>query len=161
MIVLEKTLHRLFDLGVIIKGIDGVLEVTGGVLFAVVKPGTVNALVRFLTAHELSEDPGDLVANLLRSSVAHLSPNTTLVASAYLLGHGVVKLLLVAGLLRGKLWAYPAALWVLGAVALYQVYRILLGHSLGLVVLTAVDLVVMALIWHEYRFRTAVADSAR
>jgi uncharacterized membrane protein len=50
--------------------------------------------------------------------------------------------------------AYLAALWFLGAFVPYQVYRIVLTHSLGLIALTVVDLVVMALIWHEYHVRT-------
>lgn len=153
MIIPDRTLHRLFDLGVVIKGIDGALELAGGVLLVVVKPLTLNAMIVFLTAHEISEDPADLVANLLRNSVRHLSMNTTLFAGVYLLAHGLVKLFLVVGLLRGRQWAYPAALWFLAAFVLYQVYRILLTESLPLTALTAFDLVVMSLIWREYRFR--------
>ena len=153
MIIPERTLHRLFDLGVVIKGIDGALELAGGVLLLLVKPLTVNAMIVFLTAHEISEDPADLVANLLRNSVRHLSLNTTLFAGVYLLAHGLVKLFLVVGLLRGRRWAYPAALWFLAAFVLYQCYRILLTQSLPLTALTAFDLVVMSLIWREYRFR--------
>ncbi|PYO39981.1 MAG: DUF2127 domain-containing protein [Gemmatimonadetes bacterium] len=153
MIIPERTLHRLFDLGVLIKGIDGALELAGGVLLLLVKPLTLNAMIVFLTAHEISEDPADLVANLLRNSVRHLSLNTTLFAGVYLLAHGLAKLLLVVGLLRGRRWAYPAALWFLAAFVLYQCYRILLTQSLPLAALTAFDIVVMSLIWREYRFR--------
>jgi len=153
MIIPDRTLHRLFDFGVIIKGIDGVLEVAGGVMLVLVEPRTLSAMIVFLTAHEISEDPADLVANLLRNSVRHLSSNTTLFAGAYLFAHGLAKLLLVVGLLRGRLWAYPAALWFLAAFVLYQFYRILLTHSFPLTALTAFDVVVMSLIWHEYRFR--------
>ena len=153
MIIPERTLHRLFDLGVLIKGIDGALELAGGVLLLLVKPLTLKAMIVFLTAHEISEDPADLVANLLRNSVRHLSLNTTLFAGVYLLAHGLAKLLLVVGLLRGRRWAYPAALWFLAAFVLYQCYRILLTQSLPLTALTAFDIVVMSLIWREYRFR--------
>ncbi|HVB31895.1 MAG TPA: DUF2127 domain-containing protein [Gemmatimonadaceae bacterium] len=147
------TLHRLFDLGVILKGIDGVLEVIGGAVIAAAGPRTLNAAVLFLTAHELSEDPHDVVANLLRHGVAQLSSNTTLFASAYLVGHGVVKLILVAGLLRERRWAFPAALWFMGAFVVYEGYRIALTRSPALMVLTAVDLGVLVLIWREYRWR--------
>jgi len=153
MIGAEPTLRRLFDLGVIIKGIDGALEIAGGVLFLVVDPQALSTIVLSLTAHEISEDPSDLVANLLRDGLGHLSSNTTIFAGAYLLGHGLVKLFLVVFLLRGKLWAYLAALWFLGAFVPYQVYRIVLTHSVGLIALTVFDLVVMVLIWHEYQVR--------
>ena len=145
------TLHRLFHAGILLKGLDGVLEMLGGLAFVVTRPETVNAVVGFLTAHELSEDPSDLVANGLRDAVRHLSPDTQLFAGAYLLAHGLAKVVLVAGLLRGKRWAYPAALWFLGAFVLYQLYRLFLTGALGLGLLTVFDLGVMVLIWQEYR----------
>jgi uncharacterized membrane protein len=153
MLLAKRTLRRLFDLGVVIKGIDGALEVAGGVLFLVIDPQTLGTLILSLTAHEISEDPSDLVANLVRHGLGHLSANTSVFAGVYLLGHGLVKLFLMVFLLRGKLWAYLAALWFLGAFIPYQVYRIVLTNSLGLIALTGFDVVVMALIWHEYRFR--------
>lgn len=144
--------HRLFRLGVILKGVDGALELIGGLVFLVLDPRTLNAIVRFLTAHELSEDPADRIANLLRDAVHHISSGTTLFAGAYLLGHGLVKLLLMVGLLRERLWAFPAALGFLGIFMLYQSYRGILGHSAVLGLLTVVDLVVVLLIWREYRY---------
>ena len=69
----------------------------------------------------------------------------------YLLGHGLIKLLLVIGLLRGKLWSYPASLAALGAFMAYQMYRYSYTHSPGLLVLTVFDAAVMWLIWQEWR----------
>jgi uncharacterized membrane protein len=151
----RRTLHRLFHLGVVVKGLDGALEVLGGLMFLVVDPRTLNALVLFLTAHEISEDPADLIATALRRGVRHLSFDTTVFAGAYLAGHGFVKVLLAAGLLQGRLWAYPAALWFLAAFAGYQTYRVALGHSVALLALTLLDVIVMSLIWREYRYLKA------
>ena len=58
---------------------------------------------------------------------------------------------MVAALLRNKLWAYPASLVVLGLFIVYQLYRFSDTHGAGLIILTAFDVVVMGLIWHEYR----------
>ena len=69
----------------------------------------------------------------------------------YLLSHGVVKLLLVAALLRGKHWAYPAALVTLTLLVAYQLYRYSYTHSPGLIALSAFDVIVLALIFAEYR----------
>ena len=44
-------------------------------------------------------------------------------------------------------------MWVLGAFIAYQVYRYSFTHSTWLIVLTALDVVVIALIHHEYRLR--------
>ncbi len=149
----ERTAHRLFQLGVIAKGVDGVLELLGGVTFLLMDPRALGGLVRFLTAHELSEDPSDLVANALRRAVLHVSLDTQLFASLYLLAHGVLKLALVSGLWHGRRWAYPAALWFLGAFVAYELYRSVLGPSPALAALTALDVIVMALIWREWRSR--------
>ena len=55
------------------------------------------------------------------------------------------------GLLQKKLWSYPASLIVLGLFIIYQLYRFFYTYSLGLIVLTVFDLIIMVLIWHEYR----------
>jgi uncharacterized membrane protein len=149
----QQNLHRLFEAGVIIKGVDGILETLGGVLFLFVSPEMLNRLVIFLTAHELSEDPHDVVAGWLRHAVEKLSPDTKLFASLYLLFHGLIKVFLVAGLLRGKLWAYPTALGFLGAFIVYQVYRFTHTHSPALLGLTVFDILIVFLVWQEYRSR--------
>jgi len=157
----QQQVHRLFAASVLIKGVDGVLETIGGFLFMFVSPKALNSLVVFFTAHELSEDPDDWFATTLRHAVHNLSSDTKLFVSAYLVAHGLVKVFLVAGLLRKKLWAYPAALWFLGIFLLYQLYRFSHTHSLGLLALSALDLFVASLVWLEYRSQKQHAYNAR
>jgi len=63
----------------------------------------------------------------------------------------VVKLGLVTGLLMRKLWAYPTTMVVLGLFILYQLYRYTQTHGIALLLLTALDVVVVGLTFHEYR----------
>jgi uncharacterized membrane protein len=107
-------------------------------------------LVRFLTQHELAEDPRDLVANALRHAVSGLGPGARLFGAAYLIGHGVVKVMLATGLLRGARWSYPAALAFLAIFIVYQAYRLSYHYSLPLLLLTVVDAGIAALIWREF-----------
>jgi uncharacterized membrane protein len=153
--------YRLFAVSVLIKGVDGVLETIGGILLMFVSPKALNSLVLFLTAHELSDHPNDWVATSLRHIVLNFSADTQLFVSGYLVAHGLVKVFLVAGLLRQKPWAYPAALWFLGIFILYQLYRFSHTHSLGLLVLSAFDLFVASLVWLEYRAQNRHGDHAR
>jgi uncharacterized membrane protein len=67
------------------------------------------------------------------------------------LSHGLIKIFLVVGLLKEMLWSYPASLVVLAAFIVYQVYRYSYTGSVGLIVLTVFDLIVMILVWHEWR----------
>jgi uncharacterized membrane protein len=141
----------LFRISVVLKGLDALLELVGGIALWVVSPGFMIRLVHLLTQDEIAEDPHDLVANLLRHSVSRFSFSSEHFMSIYLIAHGVVKALVVVALLRSKLWAYPAAIAVFGGFIAYQVYRFTLTGGFGLIALSVFDLVVICLIWLEYR----------
>ena len=151
----EEQIHLLFKIGVVLKGIDGVLETIAGFALFFTTTAALRNLVGWLTAGELQEDPTDFVATHLVSFFHHLSINTKHFASVYLLTYGLAKVGLVAGLLRGKLWSYPAALIVLGLFLGYQIYRLSHTHSLGLAFLSLLDLAILALIWRDYQYLKA------
>jgi uncharacterized membrane protein len=153
---LTRLLHRLLELGIILKGFDAILEMIGGVLFWFASNVTFDQWVISLTRHELVEDPQDKVALLLRQAVPLISTNAHLVGSAYLIIHGLAKLLLVIGLLRGKLWAYPAALGFLSLFIIYQLYRLSYNFSMGLLMLTFFDSIFALLILREYLVKERV-----
>jgi uncharacterized membrane protein len=151
MLTSEKNIHRLFEVSVILKGLHAAVECIGGLILAFVSTGSIVGLVRWMTQSELIEDPHDFIASHLLIWAQGFSVGTKTFYAFYLLSHGLVKLLLVAGLLKEKLWAYPASLVVMGLFIAYQLYRYSYTHSLFLIVLTVFDIVVIALIWHEYR----------
>ena len=150
----HSCLHLLFLVSVWIKAVAGFVEVVAGLALPLISQGTLVSLVVLITAPELYEDPGDLVANYLRNSTRDLSPGTRSFASAYLVLHGLVKVVLVAALLWGRhLWAYAASMWALVAFIVYQLYLYARAPSPWLLFLTAVDLVVIYLVWREYQGR--------
>ena len=151
MVIAERNFHRAFEIGVLLKGAHALIECLGGLALAVVSTGWIVGTIGRLTQAELIEDPHDFLATHLAAFAGQFSASTQNFYAFYLLSHGVVKLALVVGLLKGKLWAYPASLVVLLFFIAYQVYRYSYTHSLGLVVLTLFDLLVMYLVWHEYR----------
>jgi uncharacterized membrane protein len=144
-------LDRTFFVGITLKGLDGLLEVVGGLLLLVVSPATIDRLARTLTQHELSEDPHDLIATHLLHYTGALTGASVRFGALYLLLHGAVKIVLVTALLRNQLWAYPWTIAFLLAFIAYQLYRLTFAPSLGLVVLTVFDAVVAWLTWREYR----------
>ena len=145
-------LHLAFDVGVWFKGLDGLLEVIGGVLLLGLSKATLLWLVRALTRDEIQEDPTDWMATHLRAWAPRILAATKTFAGAYLVGHGAIKVFLVwGGLLRRRLWAFPTAIAFIGAFIGYQVYRVLHRFSFGLIALTAIDFLVLLLIWNEYR----------
>jgi uncharacterized membrane protein len=147
----KDLLDRTFEIGIILKGLDGLLELVGGALLLAMSPATINRIAVALTQHELSEDPHDLIATHLLGVSHGLTGSTVGFAAAYLLLHGTVKVVLVLALLRNKLWAYPWMIAFLVAFIAYQLYRIALHPTFGLSVLTIFDAAIVWLTWREYR----------
>ena len=149
----HSSLDRAFRITVGLKGLDGVLEVIGGLVLLFVSPDAIGHFVRFLTAHELAQDPNDFIARHLLHSASQLTHSSTVYGGIYLLSHGAAKIVLVVFVLKGKLWAYP---WMIGLIAVfivYQVYRLTYKMSFELVALTLFDLLVVWLTWREYRIK--------
>jgi len=153
----ERRIHQFFEISILLKGAHALTECVGGILLAVIGTATIRDLVETMTQDELLEDPNDFIARHLQSMADTFTAGTQHFYAFYLLSHGLVKVFLVAGLLRNRLWAYPASLWVLGLFVVYQVYRYSYTRGFGLLVLTVFDVVVIVLIWHEWRVRRGVA----
>jgi uncharacterized membrane protein len=147
----ERRIHQMFEISILLKGAHALIECIGGIALAFVSTDTITNLVNAFTQEELIEDPNDFVATHLLSLAQHFTVSTKHFYAFYLLSHGFVKVFLVIGLLRNKLWAYPVSLVVLGIFIVYQLYRFSYTHGLGLIVLTVFDVIVIGLIWHEYR----------
>lgn len=148
----EARLHLLFKVGVVIKGIDGALEAVAGIALCFTSTATLRHLVDLLTQGELQEDPNDFIATHLVNFFHQLSVGTEHFAAAYLIIYGITKVGLVIGLLHGKLWAYPAALVVLGLFLGYQIYRFSHKHSTGLAFVSLLDLAILIVIWRDYQY---------
>lgn len=154
-------LDRIFDVSVTLKGIDGLLELVGGILLLLLSPDKLNAIVRFLTQHELSEDPNDVIATHLVRYAHSFTTSGSLFLAAYLLSHGLVKIILVVAVLKEKLWAYPWMIAFLLIFIAYQVYQLVLKLSVGLLLLTAFDLFIVYLTVLEYRKHMGKAVGAQ
>ncbi len=147
----ERIIHVLFDISVMTKGIDGTLEIIGGVLLFLLSPDQVHHIARLLTLHELREDPHDIIASYLLRSSQHLSAGAKMFGAMYLLWHGVVKVGLVTALLLRQRWAYPSAVVAFLLFLAYQLYRYSHTYSLELLALSVIDVLVIVFTWLEYR----------
>jgi uncharacterized membrane protein len=149
-------LHESFEVGIAIKGFDGLLEVLGGAIIFFMKPAEMNELVRKICEHLLARAPHSSVAIHMFNASQNMTSSSARFAALYLLSHGLVKILLVTCLWLNKLWAYPMTIGVFGAFAMYQVFRFTHTHSWALVVLTVFDVLIILLTWNEYRHQEAM-----
>ena len=147
----RSRLHTAFEIGIILKGLNALLELIGGVLLLAFSRSAIQTIVLRLTVNELNEDPRDFVATRLRAAAAALSAGGKTLAALYLLSHGIIKLWLIYELLRGRRRAYPWAIAVFALFGIYQMYRYVLRPSGWLIALTVLDVVVIALTIAEWR----------
>ncbi len=134
-----------------LKGISGVLEFLGGFILLFTSPASIHNFITLITQRELIEDPHDKIANALLHSTQYLGSGSRVFLVVYLWIHAAIKLIAVIGILKNQLWAYPFSLVALGLLMLYQMYIIIFVHpTIGIIVLTSFDAVILWMIWREF-----------
>ncbi len=156
----EKYLYQLFRVGIFLKGTLSLVEIFAGTAILFITPLSIGNFIIAMSQNELAEEPGSFLASHALPLAQQFSLTPQAFIAIYLLSRGLIKLGLVVALLKNKLWAYPAALIVLGLFMLYQIYSIIIGHSAFLIVITLFDFVILWLIWHEYRVMRTKAGAA-
>lgn len=150
---LERDVLRIFDFTLIVKMLNGGLEMLTAVLVLTVPPQLVVRTVEFLTGGEIAPDPDDLVGSLIRSAAHSFAVHSHYFLASYLAVHGAVKVALVAGIFSGKKVAYPLFMFALACFGSYELYRGTARHETLLLALAAFDFLVLFLTAYEYRRR--------
>jgi uncharacterized membrane protein len=141
----------VFRVSIILKGIDALIEIIGGVILLFVTSKDITHFTAWLTRSTLASNPHNAVATYLNHSAGHLAADSTLIGAIYLLSHGVIKLFIIINVLRDKYWAYPVLIVVLLGFCVYQVVDIINNHSLAVTLLTVFDVFVIILTWLEWQ----------
>lgn len=144
-------LDDTYEIGIILKGIDGAIELIGGLIILLIKPEVFEKIAHVLTARELNEDPNSFIATHILQYGQEIAHGHNGFAAIFLLSHGIVKIILVVSLLRNLAWAYPFALITLGAFTVYQFYLLAIHATLGITLLTILDIFIMWLVWREWQ----------
>lgn len=152
-------LDRVFLWSIVLKAVDGVLEVIGGVLVLVVAPTRITQWAKSITQHELGTDPHDFVARHILRSAHDFAAGGRAFAAVYLLVHGVTKIVLVIEILREHLWAYKGMVIMLGLFIMYQLYRMLSKPSISLVLLSVFDAFIVVLTLREEKRQHRVLET--
>ncbi len=142
---------RAFRVSLLLKALNGIIEIIGGVLLLLISPEQINHWAEAITQSELSQDPNDFIANHILKSAHHITGASLTFGAIYLLSHGIVKLVLVVEVLRDRLWAYIALIIVTALFIIYQLYRMIDVFSVGLALLTILDFIIIYLTTVEYK----------
>ncbi len=104
-----------------------------------------------LVSSELNENPHNFIGLHIMHAGQKLAEGHNFFAAAFLLTHGLVKVVLVACLLLNKLWAYPYALGALVLFLVYQIYALITKPGFGMAFLTVLDIIIIWLVWREWQ----------
>lgn len=148
-------LDKTYEIGIIIKGIDGILELIGGILILTLNANAIHGITQFLTENALASDPDNIIAIHIAKLGSDLASNRNYFAAAFLLTHGLVKVVLVVCLLLNKVWAYPWALGALGLFLIYQVYQLVTAPTFPMAFLSVLDAVIIWLVYREWQQQKA------
>lgn len=146
----NNIVDKSFEVSLLIKGMDGVLELIGGILLIFLNPLRLNRIIVLLTQHELSEDHKDVIAAALVSFGANFNISVQYFWIFYLLIHGAVKIITVTLLWKKKPWVYPIAIITFVLFIIYQLYRYTIHNSISLIILTVFDFIMIILTFMEY-----------
>ncbi len=149
----EKNYRSLFKASIIVKGLISIGELALGFLFVFVSHGALRHAVFALTGDELRETPPDFIWGYVIQGLHGFAATPQSVWAFIFLSHGIVKLILIAGLLRDRLWAYPWSAAIFSLFIVYQIWQMAFTPSLILLLITILDVVVVGLALHEYHHR--------
>lgn len=134
---MRSKIHIAFEVGIILKGLNGLVELVGGILMLVFSPSAVR---QFIVT--VSHRP---------DFAAKLSSHDERFAAIYLLSHGIIKGVLVYGLLKEQMWAFPWAIAIFAAFGVYQIIHYVVQPSIWMIILTVLDVFVILLTIAEWR----------
>ena len=137
--------------GLVIKGVDALIEFIGGIILIVLNHEGLNRLISLIALPELIEDPKDMVMNYFITIGQNFSINSQHSVAVYMILHGTTKLAIVWVLLTKKMWAYPLAIFVFALFIAYEMYSYMNNKSVLMLMMVIIDIVIFVMIILEYK----------
>lgn len=157
----ELILDWVFLVGVLLKTLDGLVELAAGIPALFISKIQLVALAHAATSGELAEDPHDLIANLVLHESGKLSQSALLIGGLYLVIHGAVKIVIVIALFLGSRHIYPWAIGALTVLLIIQVADLAAKFSFGVLALTVLDIIIIWVTLREWRHGRSLHDVVR
>ena len=146
----EKDYHELFRIAILVKAVDGFIEICAGIFLYFVNLATIGALFFSVFHQEIAENPRDAFWAFIINEWHSFSLSGHTFWGLLFFAHGATKLALSVALLKDRLWAYPVAALVFTLFVGYEIYSLTNTPTLFLWLITIFDVIVIGLILHEY-----------
>ena len=153
----HKATDFLFRTGLVVKGVDSLFEVIGGVLLTM--PTKLARYILVLSQHELDRHH-EVLAGRLDKLADDVTVHVHLASALYLLVHGLAKVILISAIFFRKRWGYIGFIGVLSLFTAIEMTRAITAHEIVTGVLGLFDVAVVLLILKEYRIQFGQGRSA-
>lgn len=145
----EKIIYKIFEWSLVVKGFNSFWEIILG--YIIIFDRKVKILLLSSVMNELNERPNNFLASHLKHILEKTTPNMETYIGVYILIQGIIKIFLITGLIKRKLWVYPMAMYIFLAFVFYQSFRIIHSGSIFFLTLSILDVITILLINHEYK----------
>jgi uncharacterized membrane protein len=147
----EKVFELLFSLSMILKGIDGIIELLGGIAFAAVnKEKMLQWFYDFLMNEKAFQISNETILKWVTAFSDALQTNVRVFITIILIGNGIIKIVMAIALLMRKYAAFPWSLFFLVLLFVYQIVQTIQSPSWFLYFFDAFDFAIILVIWKQY-----------
>lgn len=130
--------HRVFLLGLLMKGVNAVFELVVGTLLLILPFETLRDWAAAAVGWATTVLPPGWTGRM-SEAMEHLHQGIIDFVAWYFLSHGVLKAFVIVCLFMGKRWAYPLGIAVFVGFGIYQTWEIFHGGGAFYWVLNALD----------------------
>jgi uncharacterized membrane protein len=146
----QGVFHNLFDIVIVLKGVNGLAEIAAGSTLLLIKAGTILEWVDWVTLSELLEDPHDVLATSLEHWAMNFAYSAQTFAGLYLLAHGVIKSTFAILLFKERPWVFPLSLALFTALVAIALDHLSRHWSLALAGFILFDVFTIDIIAKEW-----------
>ena len=155
----ERYWHIFFIISLWFKLFSGIFELGGAGFVAMLNNNQIEKMTSYLSERILGTGIKDIVYLQIVYFLNSFDNRLRMFVVIYLLIHAIVKIVLVICIFKKKIWAYKWMIIVLFIFIFYQVYEMINKFSMGLLILTIIDIFVIILTRHEYeKYKSKFSD---
>ena len=147
----RKIVQHLFNFFIFIKGIDGLIELLGGLVFILLKKEVLIRIISHIFHYDLFDIPNKVILKWVTAISNALTTNVQIFISIVLIGSGLIKMVISFNLLRRKIAIFPIAIGFLLLLYIYQIIQMFYTPSIFMYLFNLFDAIVILVIYLEYR----------
>jgi uncharacterized membrane protein len=147
----QKNVHILFTISMWWRVFYGALRIVLGTALLHNIGQSLSAFVYSIMSHELTGKTGDAILEHFYNLFESHEFTVTYFIATYFIFWGAIDIILSLSLLRHIRIAFPISIALIGLFICYSIFRYTFTHSLVILSVIVIDVVILLLIYSEYR----------